>query len=251
MWINYGVNYIDVAPSYGEAEVRVKKFLEKNRNKVFLAEKTMQRTQEGAWKELHESRARLGVDYFDLYQFHAIPNLKDLSLVLQEKNGALVAFQEAKETGLIGSIGITCHDDVKIIIRALNEYDGFDTVLFPVYATGMITNDSVNDFYSVLKLAKERDLGVIAIKSLVRRRWIGESNYNTWYEPFDDPDLISQLVAFTLSQEGVTTYPLPCDIKLWKPVLEAGKNFNQMDEESQMDLIQFIKSKYARPLFPI
>lgn len=250
MAVDYGLNTIDVAPSYGKAEINLRSFLEKHRKQFFINEKTMERSKERAWKELHLSLEKLGIENVDLYQFHAVQTFSDLDLILNE-NGAFQAFKEAKEIGLTKFIGITCHDDIQIVIKAIEECDEIDTVLVPVYAAAFTNINTINDFRPLLKIAEERDLGVIAIKSLVERRWgTTEQNYKTWYKPFEDPKLIEKLVHFTLSQSGVTTYSLPCDIQLWPAVLEAGKSYQKMDIEAQKELLDILITKGSKPLFP-
>ncbi len=247
--IKRGINIIDVAPSYGEAEVRLHSWIPRIREKIFLAEKTMERTKEGAWNELHRSLERLGTSYFDLYQFHAVSSMDELDQILG-KDGAIEAFKEAKETGLIKNIGITCHSNMKILIKALNSYEDFNTILLPVYVAAMAHPHPSNDFRPVLKLAQEKNVGVIAIKAISRRRWTFAKKYGTWYQPLDEQIWIDDAVGYTLSQEGVTTYSLPCDLRLWPLVLEAGKKFKKLDTSGQKEIIQRAKADSFKPLFP-
>ena len=247
--ITQGVNIIDVAPSYGEAEVRLHPWVQKVRNKVFIAEKTMERTKEGAWNELNRSLERLGTSYFDLYQFHAVSTIEELEQIMG-KNGAMEAFREAQETELIKNVGITCHSDMRIVMKALKSGEYFDTVLIPVYVAAMAHPHPTNDFRPVLKLAQEKDIGVIAIKAISRRRWTFAKKYGTWYQPLDEQAGIDTAVGFTLSQEGVTTYSLPCDLRLWPLVLEAGEKFQKMGKTEQEEIIQQAKAENFKPLFP-
>ncbi|MHA2139807.1 MAG: aldo/keto reductase, partial [Candidatus Hodarchaeales archaeon] len=83
-----GINIIDVAPTYGEAEVRLHPWVEKYRGKIFLADKTMERTKGSAKTELENSLNRLGTDTFDSYQFHAVKNMEELNIIFG-KEGAL------------------------------------------------------------------------------------------------------------------------------------------------------------------
>ncbi|MFX1283182.1 MAG: aldo/keto reductase [Promethearchaeota archaeon] len=244
-----GINIIDVSPSYGEAEVRLQPWIPKIRNKIFLAEKTMERTKDGAWNELQRSLKRLGTSYFDLYQFHAVSTMEELEQILG-KNGAIEAFQEAKETGLIKNIGITCHSDMRILLKALNSYEDFYTILLPVYVAAMAHPHPSNDFRPVLKLANEKSIGVIAIKAISRRRWTFAKKYGTWYQPLDEQPWIDDAVGFTLSQEGVTTYSLPCDLRLWPLVLKAGEKFKKLEMIEQKEIIQRAKADSFKPLFP-
>jgi len=247
--MDHGVNMIDVAPTYGNAEIRLKPWIEKYRDKFFLAEKTLKRTKSLAWRQLNRSLKRLGTNYFDLYQFHAVSSVEDLNKILGN-NGAMQAFREAKETGLIKHIGITAHHDVRVLQKALEISDEFETILIPVYASARAKPDPVNDYRPVLKLAQDKNIGVTAIKAISKGRWSAEPNYNTWYDPLDEQELIDQAVWFTLSQEGVTTYSLPCDVRLWPLVLNAAKDYRRLNEEEQKKIISLARDHQLIPLFP-
>uniref|UniRef100_A0A7C5US59 Aldo/keto reductase n=1 Tax=Ignisphaera aggregans TaxID=334771 RepID=A0A7C5US59_9CREN len=246
--INEGLNIIDIAPSYGEAEVRLGPLIKKYRGKLIIAEKTLERTYEGAWKELKTTLSRFGIEYIDIYQFHAVSGLDELEKIFSGK-GAAKAFKEARDQGLVKYIGITAHTDMRVVLKALEMFD-FDTVLIPVYAAALTMPLPENDFRPVLKIAKDRDIGVIAIKSIAKRRWIGEKKYSTWYEPFDEQGDIDKAIWYTLSQEPVATYSLPCDIRLWSKVIDAGKRFKRLTQEEQEEVITLFKKKDAKPLFP-
>ncbi|MFX0207633.1 MAG: aldo/keto reductase [Candidatus Hodarchaeota archaeon] len=246
---NQGVNMIDVAPSYGEAEVRLNPWIKKFRNKVFLAEKTLERTKAGAWNELNLSLKRLGISYFDLYQFHAVSTLDELNQIFG-KDGAFEAFKEAQETGLIKYIGITCHNDMRILTKALSMYKGFSTILLPVYVAAMVYLHPANDFQRLLEIAQEKNIGVIAIKAISRRRWTFAKKYATWYQPLDEQNWIDDTVWYTLSQGGVTTYSLPCDLRLWPLVLDSVKRFKILDKSEQQSIIDRAKKEKFHPLFP-
>ncbi len=248
--LRYGVNMVDVAPSYGRAELRLAPWVRKFRKKLFLAEKTMKRSRKGAWSELQASLKRVGTKTFDLYQLHAVGDLQELRVALG-RNGAVQALKEAKETGLAKHIGITGHKDMRVLKRAIELFD-FDSVLLPVNMASMIKPLPGNDFRPVLRLAAERDMSVIAIKALAKGRWRTgrRKSYQTWYEPIDIEEDVSQAVSFTLSQEPVVTYSLPCDIRLWPMVLEAGLNYNRLNVNQQKKAIDRAREAGFRPLFP-
>jgi len=246
--MEHGINTIDVAPSYGEAEARLRPWIEKYRDRFFITEKTLKRTKKEAWEELNRSLERLGTDHFDVYQFHAVATLAELKQILG-KGGAMEAFKEAKETDLIGHIGITGHEDMRVLAKALELFD-FETVLAPVNVASLALPSPVNDFRPLLKMAKDRDVGVIAIKAISKRRWAGEKRYNTWYEPLDDAKEIETAIRFALSQDGVTTYSMPCDIRLWPTLLESGEKFRKVDEKERRRIIQYARQQGFKPLFP-
>ena len=247
--MDHGINMIDVAPTYGNAEIRLKPWLEKYRNNFFLAVKTLKRNKSGALRHLNRSMERLGVKNFDLYQFHSVSTMEELDQILGER-GAMEAFKEAKETGLIKHIGITGHADMRVLQKALELSDDFDTVLLPVYAAALTNPSHVNDFRPILQIAQDRNLGVTAIKAISKGRWVGDKTYNTWYEPLDDQDMVDKAVWFTLSQEGVTTYSLPCDVRLWPLILDAVKRYRKLNKEELKSIIKLVRQSNLKALFP-
>ena len=244
-----GINMIDVAPTYGKAEVRLNPWIQKYRDKFFLAEKTLKRTKKGAWRQLKRSLERLDTTHFDPYQFHAVSSMEELHQILGE-DGAMEAFKEAKETGLIKHIGITAHDDVRILQKALKLSDDFDTVLLPVYVASYVNPNPVNDFKKILQITQDKNIGVTAIKAISKSRWKGTPTYKTWYEPLDKQELVNQAVWFTLSQDGVTTYSLPCDVRLWPLILNAVKQYKKLDAEEQEKVVNMARENEFQPLFP-
>ena len=246
--IKMGSNMVDIAPSYGEAETRLSDVISKNRNKLIIAEKTLERSKEGAWSELKRSLERLKAKYFEVYQFHAVGSLEELDQIFSE-NGAMKAFLEAKDQGLIKHIGITVHKNMEIVQKALELFD-FDTILIPVAAISLIHPTLENDFRPILKIARDRNVGVIAIKAVAKRRWESQKKYQTWYEPFEEEEDIEKGVQFTLSQEGVTTYSMACDIRLWSKIIRAGDKFIKLSEEEQGRIVEYFKNKGGAPLFP-
>lgn len=252
--MSYDLNTIDVAPSYGLAEDRIGPWMKKHRDRFFIAEKTMERTKEGALRELHQSLEKLHSKKFELYQFHAVMNLEELDRILAE-GGAYEAFKKAKETGLIDGIGLTCHDDMRVPLKAMEKIPELEVLLIPVNFAAKAFPNPVNDFEPVLRQAQDRDLGITAIKAISIGRWNSEaekqkSGANTWYRPLTEPKLIEKAVHFTLSQEGVTAYSLAAQISLWKYILEAGESFQPMTVEEQENLIQYARDHNYRPLFP-
>jgi len=130
--IEAGVNHIDVAPSYGQAEERIGPWMPRERGRFFLGCKTQERSRAGAWDELQASLKRLQTANFDLYQLHAITTFEELDQVCM-RGGALEALIAAKEAGLTSHLGITGHgpESPAIYLEALRRFD-FDSVLFPL-----------------------------------------------------------------------------------------------------------------------
>ena len=144
---------------------------------------------------------------------------------------------------MINYIGITGHADMRIHKEALELYD-FDSVLLPVNIGSLVDPHPENDFRPILEITSDRDIGVS------RGKWTKEPKYNTWYEPLDSQKEIDTAVWFTLSQEGVTTYSLAGDVRLWPMILDAAKRYKQLDENEQKTFIEYAKTKGFKPLFP-
>ncbi len=246
--LKHGINMIDVAPSYGEAEVRLRPWLQRHKDRFFLAEKTLERTKDGARGQLHSSLERLGVKNVDLYQMHAVKDFTDLDRALGQ-GGALEAFKEAKETGLIKHIGLTGHEDVRVHMKALQMFD-FDSLLLPVNAAALASPSPVNDFRPVLRIALDRGVGITIIKAISKGRWKGVKRYSTWYEPTDIQREIDMLVWFALSQKGVTTYSLAGDTRLWPLIIDAAQRFRKLDDIEQRNVIEYVRKGGYKPLFP-
>ncbi len=152
--LSHGVNHFDTAPSYGNAELKLKPMLEEYRDEIFLACKTGKRTKEGAWEELNDSLERMGVDHIDLYQFHAVTKKKEIEQIFNP-GGALEAFREAKEEGLIDNIGLSTHGKPDIIKEFIERVE-LDTVLFPLNFSILAKDDPKYDVESILDLAEDK-----------------------------------------------------------------------------------------------
>lgn len=228
--IGAGVNHLDVAPSYGEAEVALGASLGAHRQELFVACKTNQRRGDPARAELERSLERLGIDRFDLYQFHGVTDEAELDAILSP-GGAAEAVFAAKAEGLCRFVGITGHflKAPRTFLAALDRLD-LDTVMFPVNAGHFADADYRRDAEALLARCAERDIGVMAIKALARRPWQGERRYRTWYEPLDEPGRVQAAVDFALSQP-ITAFATPCDRRLVPLALEAAERFRPMSEE--------------------
>jgi aryl-alcohol dehydrogenase-like predicted oxidoreductase len=245
--IDHGVNHIDVAPTYGSgmAETILGKWIKEYRKDLFVACKTQKRTKKEVVDQLSQSLKNLQTDHLDLYQLHALDDPEELKTALSE-NGAVSAILEAKEKGLVKYIGITSHNPVNIM-EALKSFD-FDTVLLPVNYVLHAHPEPENDYEPVLALAKERNLGVIAMKSVAKTSWQTEERpYKTWYQPFDTQREVDEAVWFTLSQ-AVTTAPSSSDTRIAKMQIDAAERFTPMSRKEQEELVQ--KAASVKPLFP-
>jgi aryl-alcohol dehydrogenase-like predicted oxidoreductase len=243
MAIDQGVNYFDVAPSYGNAEEMLGPALEPYRNDVFLACKTGRRKKDEARKELEESLEKLRTDHFDLYQLHAVTKMEDVDTILG-KGGALEAFEAARNEGLVRYLGFSAHS-VEAAMALMEAYD-FDTILFPFnYATWY-----AGDFGpQVLEKAREKEMGILALKAMAWRRWEeGEERTisKTWYKPLTDRDAAKEGLRFTLSHPVTSTIP-PGHEDLFAMGLELAKDFQPMDPEEILAVKE--KAMNTPPLF--
>lgn len=235
--LEYGVNHIDIAPSYGHAELRVGPWMPRTRERFFLGCKTMERSRQEAWDEMQRSLENLQTDYFDLYQFHALTEMDDLDQITAP-GGALEAFIEAREQGLIRHIGITGHGHKSpaIFLEALRRFD-LDSVLFPVDFVDFARSEYRADALALLAECRRKDVGVMAIKSIAKRPWgEDEHSYTTWYRPFNDPENIQSAVNFTLSQD-VTGICTAGDTNLLPLVLDACENYRQLTASEREALL--------------
>ncbi len=243
--LSHGVNHFDVAPTYGEAELRLRPWMKDHREEVFVACKTMKRTKRRADEELRRSLERTGAKYFDLYQLHALDELDELGTVFGS-DGALQTMLEARKRGIIKHIGITSHRPL-IITEALKLFD-FDTVLFPLNFVLKKHHDARSDYEPILRIAKERDIGTIAMKTFAKQPWQKEKHpYVTWYEPFDNQTHVEQCLWFALSQ-NVTTVASAADIELVPKILRAADRYHELTENEQLQIIK--STTDVKPLFP-
>lgn len=243
-----GINHIDVAPSYGQAEIRIGPWMPRARGRFFLGCKTMERTKAGAWKEMQESLERLQTEAFDLYQCHAITTMEELDAVTM-KGGALEAFVEARRAGLTKFIGITGHgaDAPKIYLEALRRFD-FDSVMFPLNFIQMASPEFRKHAEELIATCKAKDVGLLIIKSVTKAPW-GERQHTatTWYEPFDKSAEIQRAVNFVLSQD-VTGLCTAGDTRVLPLVIQACENFSRLSKDEVEEMIK--SGGQFEPLFP-
>jgi aryl-alcohol dehydrogenase-like predicted oxidoreductase len=242
-----GINHIDIAPSYGQAELRVGPWMPRERNRFFLGCKTMERTKQGAWDEMQRSLKLLQTESFDLYQAHAVTTMEELDAVTM-KGGALEAFIEARQRGLTKYIGITGHgvDAPKIYLEALRRFD-FDSILFPLNFVQMANPEYRKYTEELIAACKAKDVGTMVIKSITKGPW-GEREHTatTWYEPFDKQDEIQNAVNFVLSHD-VTGICTAGDTRILPMVLKACENFKQLSASEMEAMIQ--SGEQHQPLF--
>ncbi|OGB93120.1 MAG: aldo/keto reductase [candidate division NC10 bacterium RBG_16_65_8] len=235
--LDRGVNHFDVAPRYGEAEVRLRPWMPRIRKQIFLGCKTGQRTRDAAKAELERSLERLGTDRLDLYQLHAVGKLHELD-ECTAKGGALETLLEAREAGITRWLGITghTHDAPRTHLEALRRFD-FDTVMFPLNFVLWSNPQYRQDAEALLEDCRRRDVGVHIIKTVAKNPWGDRpKTHATWYEPFTDQATIDRAVAFVLSQP-VTTLTSVGDVTVLPKVLSAAERFRPLDAAAQEALL--------------
>ncbi|MGE5406488.1 MAG: aldo/keto reductase [Methanosarcina sp.] len=242
--IDRGINYFDVAPSYGDAEIKLGPALEPYRKNVFLACKTGERTRDKSRDELEKSLKNLRTDHFDLYQLHAVTSMKDVDTIMGP-GGAIETFREAREQGKVRFLGFSAHS-VEAAMALMDRFD-FDTILFPVnYATWNAGNFGPQ----VLARAKEKNMGILALKAMAKGPWPENANRTKyskcWYEPLDNQDDIRMGLRFTLSHPVTAAVP-PGEAELFKMALNVSNRLQPLTE----DEVKAIKEKglNATPLF--
>ena len=235
--LDRGVNHFDVAPRYGEAEVRLQPWMSRIRDRIFLGCKTGQRTRDAATAELHRSLERLGTDRLDLYQLHAVGKLHELD-ECTAKGGALETLIEARESGIARWLGITghTHDAPRTHLEALRRFD-FDTVMFPLNFVLWSNSQYRRDVEALLDHCRRKDVGVHIIKTVAKDPWGDRpKTHTTWYEPFTDQPTIDRAVAFVLSQP-ITTLTSVGDVTVLPKVLSAAERFRPLDAAAQEALV--------------
>jgi len=241
--LDHGVNHFDVAPTYGDAELKLGPKLRQYREEVFLGCKTQEREYEGAARKIDRSLNRLGIDTIDLYQIHGLEYEDELDTITAD-GGALEAIREAKAAGKIDHIGLTSHGDPGLILDAIDRIDDLETVMFPLNPVVAGKDDSEYDYEAVLDRCEAEGIGTLGIKAFAKGSWpstdeLAEADrpYANWYEPVDTPAVIRERFDFAAAQ-GLDTVVSPGDPKLVAMVLDAASRFEGMDEARQRALIE-------------
>ncbi len=220
--LEYGVNHIDTAASYGDAELRIGPWMRRYREQFFLATKTGERSYAGARDSVQRSLERLRVDRVDLIQLHNLVDEQEWETALGA-GGALEALVEARSQGLVRFIGVTGHGThVAAMHRRSLERFPFDSVLLPYNFTMMQTPEYASDFETLLALCQAHGVAVQTIKSVARRRWQADDPQRrfSWYEPLKEPAAIHRAVRFVLSRPGLFLSS-SSDATILRHILEA------------------------------
>jgi aryl-alcohol dehydrogenase-like predicted oxidoreductase len=246
--LEHGVNHIDVAASYGDAELRVAPWIKRHPGRFFVATKTGKRTAAEAREELHRSLERLGVDRIDLLQLHNLSDPIEWDRALSP-GGALEALVEAREQGLVRHIGVTGHGAQIAAThrRSLQRFD-FDSVLLPFNYPTYASDYYRENFDALVATCRERNAAVQTIKSIAYRHWMGRprGEANTWYQPLEEPEDIAKAVHWAMGRPEIFVISAG-DVRLLPLILEAASRFEQRPSDSEMQAL--VEGRKMEPLF--
>jgi predicted aldo/keto reductase-like oxidoreductase len=233
--VDRGINYFDIAPSYGNAQERLGPSLAPYRNKCFLACKTEGRLKEDSRAQLEQSLRDLKTDHFDLYQFHALTKMADLDKVLGP-GGAMETMEAAKKEGKIRFIGFSVHS-VETALAAMDRYN-FDAVLFPV---NWVLYSQANFGPQILKRAREKKMGALALKSMAKTVWPASEKPhhpqpNCWYKPAGFPHEASLGLRWTLGHPVTAAIP-PGDEQYFRLAMDVAQNYKPLDADEEQALL--------------
>ena len=246
MLLEFGVNHIDTAASYGDSELRIAPWMAEHRGRFFLATKTAERTGDAARAGLERSLTRLGVSSVDLIQLHNLVEPDEWEIA-HGPGGAVEALSRARDEGLARFIGVTGHG-LRIAgmhLRSLERFD-FDSVLLP-YNYAVMSDDRYRaDVEALLGVCAQRGVAVQTIKSVARRRWPGGPGRQfSWYEPLTDGEALARAVRYVLGRTGLFLNS-SSDARLLRPTLEAAAGGSvPTDEEMAAD----VERHEIKPLF--
>jgi len=233
--LEYGVNHIDTAASYGDAELRIGPWMDRYRQHFFLATKTGERTYQQAREEFRRSLERLRVDQVDLLQLHNLVDPQEWEVAMGP-SGALEAATEAREERLVRFIGVTGHGVTAPAMhrRSLERFD-FDSVLLPYNYLMMQNPQYAADFEALMALCQERNVAVQTIKSIARGPWGDKPRTrNTWYEPLEEQADIDRVVHWVLNRPGMFLNTVG-DVHVLPSVLEAASRFQTAPSDEEME----------------
>ena len=243
-----GINYYDVAPSYGngEAEEKLGPALEPFRKDVFLACKTTQRKAEGAQREMEQSLRRLRTDHFDLYQFHSVSSMEDVETILGP-GGAAEYFLKARQQGKFRYLGFSAHNAEAAI--ALMDRLPMESILFPV---NFVNYQQGNFGPQILEHARRKGISRLALKAMAYTRWPNglprekRSHPKCWYQPAPDREIANQGLRFTLSEDVTAAIP-PGDHQLFELAVELARDFKPLQAGERQQILA--SSNNVEPIF--
>ncbi len=248
--LQYEVNHIDTAASYGESERMVGRWMGRHRGRFFLATKTGERTYEGARDEFRRSLDRLCVDYVDLLQIHCLIDPDEWTQAMAA-GGALDALIEAREAGLTRFLGVTGHGlTAPAVHRKSLERFPFDSILVPYNAPLMQLPDYAASLEALISLCRERDVAIQTIKAIARcPKREGTEGYTTWYEPLTVQEDIDRAVHWVLRCSGVFLNTAS-DVDLLPRILDAAARYSPETASTEEEMEEWMVSREMACIFP-
>ena len=233
--VDRGINYFDVAPSYGNAQERLGPALEPYRKNCFLACKTDGRKKDDSRADLEKSLKLLKTDHLDLYQFHALTKMTDLDTVLGP-GGAMETMEAAKKEGKIRFIGFSVHS-AETALAAMDRYN-FDTILFPV---NWVLFTQAGFGPQILKKAQEKKMGILALKGMAKTVWPESERQNhpqpkCWYQPAAFPHEASLGLRWTLGHPITAAIP-PGDERYFRLAMDVAQSYKPLEAAEEQALL--------------
>jgi aryl-alcohol dehydrogenase-like predicted oxidoreductase len=243
--VDRGINYFDVAPSYGNAQERLGPALAPYRKNCFLACKTEGRSKDDSRKQLEESLQLLKTDHVDLYQFHALTKMAELDKVLGP-GGAMETMEAAKREGKIRYIGFSVHS-AETAVAALDRYN-FDTILFPL---NWVLYTQTGFGPQILRKAQDKGVGILALKSMAKSVWPADQKQShpepkCWYQPAGFPDEASLGLRWTLGHPITAALP-PGEERYFRLAMDVAQKFRPLDSSEEQALLA--GGKGVEPIF--
>ena len=252
--LDLGVNYVDTSARYGGVEERWSEryfgeVMKARRSEVFLATKSHDRTRDGSLKLLERSLELLHTDHIDLWQMHALSQPEQVEQSFAP-GGAIEAFVEARDQGIVRCLGISGHADPDVLIDAIERFP-FDCILMAVNAADPF---HLSFKEKLLPLAVEREMGIIGMKIPARGLIL-----SSWKAPDDPESRYANTVPGTLDMKEAMRYVLSlpvstvivgCDsIQQLEENVEIARSFNPMNETQLAELEQRAEPVYKQSLF--
>lgn len=248
MLLEFGVNHLDTAASYGDSELRLAPWMREHREAFFLATKTGDRTYDKARESLHRSLDRLEVDHVDLIQMHNLSNERDWQVAMSD-GGALEALVEARDEGLVKNIGVTGHGTfvAAMHLKSLEAFD-FASILAPYNYAMMQSEPYATEFNALYDHCRANGVAIQTIKSIARRRWrdSDEDPHFSWYMPIREDAALERAVRFVLGREGLFLNT-SSDTTLLRRVLEIASG--PLDLPTGDEMQRDVDAEGLEPLF--
>jgi aryl-alcohol dehydrogenase-like predicted oxidoreductase len=246
--LDAGVNHLDVAAAYGDAELRLAPWLAAHPDEFFLATKTGDRSGDAARASLERSLERMGVDHVDLIQLHNLVERDEWDIAFGP-GGAVDALARARDEGLARFVGVTGHGlrIARMHLRSLERFD-FDSVLLP-YSYLLVQHEVYRaDVEQLLAICNEREVAIQTIKAVARRRWTDSERHFSWYEPLADDAAIDRAVRYVLGRPGLFLIS-SSDAHLLRPTLAAAARVGVGPAPTGDELERDVVAHGMQPLF--